>query len=173
MRHVPRLTGLDHLTDHIMTFNTPQTYSAIILDIRTKRSNRGPHQWCSGPRMKTQVCIYYATILWVWYEACTTSDRGGSPHTSWHDLQLNPIHTQLLTCILEPRTKSLNHVSRQWCSDPRMIMQVLHAIPPLYECYVRHGPCLTGVGHPTDHDMTTNFTPRHAHMLPWFSEPRP
>jgi hypothetical protein len=90
MLHVPCLIGVGHSTDYGITSNYTQTYSAVTLDIGTKKLNHGPHQWCSGPRM---------------------------------------------------------------------VMQVEYDIPPFYGYYIRHVSCLTGVDHPTDHGMIPNYTP--------------
>ena len=49
-----------------------------------------------------------------------------------------------------------------------------YAIPLCYYCYMRYGPHLTEVDHPTadrpHHDLQLHH--KHAQMLPWFSEPR-
>ena len=78
----------------------PQTCSAVILGFVTKSLNHGRHQWCSGPRMMIQVGICYTTVIWVLYEACTTSDRDRSPHRPLYNLELHPRHAQLLPWIL-------------------------------------------------------------------------
>ena len=50
-----------------------------------------------------------------------------------------------------------------------------YAISLFYECYMRNGPRLTGVNHPSGHVMTSNYTP---YMLRcclgyWTQEPEP
>ena len=152
------MTGVDHPTDHGMTTNYTQTHAVVILDIgRTKSLNHAPHQLCSGARMMTRVEIYYPTILWVLYEAWAMSDKLMLPHRPRHDLQLHHIHAQLVPWILEPRASwtvvLISGVVVQW-----WWRRYWYGITLFYECYMRHGPGLTGVDHPTDHIMTINFT---------------
>ena len=117
-----------------------------------------------------RVWICYPTVLWVLYEVCISSDRGGAPSwwTQYH-LQLHHIHAQLLPWILEP-TKSMDIISdvvvQGWWHMYR------YTVPLFYECYMRYGPHLTGVDHPTDHIMASNYTPDMLSLLPWFLEPR-
>ena len=63
MRYGPHLTAW--ITPQTMTWpqTTPQTCSAVTLVFGTKSLNHGPHQWCGGPRMMTQVWICYPTVL--------------------------------------------------------------------------------------------------------------
>ena len=131
-----------------------------------KSLNQAPHQWCSGTMIMTHVWICYPTVIWVLYEAWTISDRGGSPHTPLDDLQLHLRHAQLL-----PRFSK----SRSWTVDLSSIVVVQgcsrmygYAIPLLYECYMRHGPYLTVVDHPTDHYMTSNYTLEMLSYYPVF-----
>ena len=130
----------------IWPWTSPQTCSAVTLDIGTNRLKiQGPHQWCSGsgPRMMIPGWIWYASILLVLYETWTMSDRGESSHRPPHDLQLHPRHTQLLPWILEePRAWTMLLISgvvvHGWWH------RYGYAIAPLYECSMRHGICLTG-----------------------------
>ena len=90
------------------------------------------------------------------YEAWTTSDRGGSFPIPSHNHKLHPGYTQLLTWILEPGAWTMDLISGvvvQWCW-----CRYGYSIPPFHECFMRHGPHLIGVDHPTDHHMITNYT---------------
>ena len=123
---------------------TPQTYSSVSLDIGTKSFNHAPHQWCSGPRMMTQVWMWYPTIFWVFDEAWTTSDR--------QTMVWSPTTPQIWSPVtLVFGTMGLNHVP-WWC-------RYVYHISLFYECDMRHGPCLTGVGHATYHCITSNYIP--------------
>ena len=56
-------------------------------------------------------------------------------------------------------TMSLNRIPHQWCSGPRMMIDVWYVISLFFKCYVRYVPYLEGVGHPIDHCITSNYTP--------------
>ena len=97
-------------------------------------------------------------------------DRGGSPPRPHHDLQLHPRHAQLLPWISEPRAWTMDLISGivvqwWWC-------RYGYGIPPYHEYHMRHGSCLTGEDHPTDHNMDHKLHPRHAQLLPWILELR-
>ena len=79
------------------------------------------HQSCSGPRKMMQSWICYPAVLWMVYEAWTTSDRGESPHRPMHDLQLPQAE---LSCYPGLQKKNLNNVPHQFCSGPRKMKQV-------------------------------------------------
>ena len=95
MKHVQRLQAW--ISKQTMSWppTTTRICSDVTLHIRTKSLHHGTHQWCShcGLSMMIPGCIWYATVLWVLYEAWTLSDRGGSPHRLRHSLQLHPWHT--------------------------------------------------------------------------------
>ena len=48
-----------------------------------------------------------------------------------------------------------------------------YAIPLFYECYMGHGPHLTGVNHPIDHSMTFNYTLDILSCYPGFWKEEP
>ena len=56
-------------------------------------------------------------------------------------------------------TKSLNHGPHQLCSGLRMRIPVWICCATVYERFMRHGLSLTGVDHPIDHGMTSNYVP--------------
>ena len=75
---------------------TPQTYLGCYYPgFSLKSLNNVPHQWCSFPRLMIHVWICCPTVLWTLYEACTTSDRGGSPHRPQYQIELNWIEEHL------------------------------------------------------------------------------
>ena len=147
--------GIDHIWQGWITpqtttwpHTTPWTYSAVTLDIRTRSFNNVPHQWYSGPSMMMQVWIWYCIIPWVLYGACTTSDRGGSPHRPHHDHKLHPGQTQLLPWILEESRISWTMllvsdivVQGWWC-------RYGYDISSFHDCYMSYGPHLKGTDHP-------------------------
>ena len=152
---------------------TPQTCSTVTLDIGTKSLNNDPHQWCSGPMIMMQVWIYYPTISWVLYQSWSTSARGGSPHKPHHDHTLHPRHAQLLPWISEWRAWIMVLISgivvqEWWC-------RYEYTILPFHEFYMKHGPPLIGVDHPTDTHMSTNYTPAILSCYPgyWNQELEP
>ena len=135
---------------------TPLIYSAITLVLKPKNLNRAPRQLCSGPGMMIHVWTCYHTDLWVLCDWWTTSERVGSSQIPHHDLQPHPWHAQLLPWFLDPRAwiMALNSsvvVQWWWCMYG-------HGTPLFYEYYMRHASCMTGVNHPTDHNMTYNYT---------------
>ena len=77
------LWSMDNIGQGWVTLQTtrwPHTtlwiYSDVTLDVWTKSFlNHGPHQWCSSPRMMTQVWVCFLVIPWVWYESLTISGR--------------------------------------------------------------------------------------------------
>ena len=86
--------------------HTPHFRSAQLLPCVTKKKkglSRVPYHWYSGARMMIPVWTYYPTVLWVLYEAWTTSGRLGSPNRPQRDLQIHFRHAQLLDWILEQR----------------------------------------------------------------------
>ena len=124
--------GIDHIWQGWITSQTTtwpptthETYLAVTLVLGTKSFlNHGPHQWCSGVRMMTQVWICYPTISWVFIEAWTTSDRGGSTTRLQWDIQSHIATMTYSAVTLVFGIKSLNHVPHQWCSGLRMMTQV-------------------------------------------------
>ena len=138
---------------------TPHIWSADTLGLITKRLNHGPHQWCSDPMIVIYVSIWCVNVVWVLYQVWTTSDRGGSPHRPRHDLQLRSIQTQLLPWILQSRGWTMDLIRSVVVKSLWWWHRYGYDIPLLYEYYMRHGPRLTGVDHPTDHIMTWNYTP--------------
>jgi hypothetical protein len=42
----------------------------------------------------------------------------------------------------------------------------VYATPMFYECYMRHGPHLTVVNHPTDYEMISTYTPNMLSSYP-------
>ena len=95
------------------------------------------------------------SVIWGMYNV----SRLGSVNRPWHDLQLHPQHTELLPCILKPRactmvilTSGVVIVVQGWSYLDGYDMQ------PFYECYMRHVQRLTGVDHPIDYGMASNYT---------------
>ena len=233
IKHGPHMAGVNHPTGHRLPSTTPQISSAVTLVLGTKSLNHEPQKWHSDPSMMINIWICYPTVLWVLYDAWTTSDRGESPHRPQHDLQLHPGHAQILPSLL--KQISLNNMPQQCYSVQRMMIHVWicyltvlwvlyeewttsdrgesplrpchdlqlyprHAqmlpwllnprawtmnlssgivvqgrwyiyeypIPQFYECYTRHGPCLEGGNHPTDHIMTSNYTQDMLRCYPVF-----
>ena len=120
MRHRPRLTGINHPTDHWMTSNyTPGVLSWYPVYFGKMSLYNVPHQWCSGPRKMIMVWICYLTVLCVLYEAWTTYDRGESPITPQSTVW-PPTTCSAVTQVFG--IKSLNHGPHQWCSGPRMMV---------------------------------------------------
>ena len=129
MRHGPHTTGVDHPTDHRLQTTTwppttPQTCSAVTLNIGMKSLNHAPHQGCSssGPRMIIPGWIRYPTILCgIW----------GIGHIwqGWitlHTIPWPPTKPRSYSAVTLDigRTKSLNHGPHQWCSGARMMTHV-------------------------------------------------
>ena len=118
--------------------------------------NHGPHQWCSGPRMMVQIWIYNPTVYecYMRYGPYLT----GVDYPTDYGMTSNYfIHTQLLPWVLESRAWTIDLINggvvqgwwhRYW-----------YTIPLFHECYMRNGSCLTWVGHLTRHDMTSNYSP--------------
>ena len=135
----------------------PRESSPVTLVLSPMSLNHAPHQCYSGSMRMIHVWICYLTVLLMLYEAWTTSDRGRSPHRPYHDLQLHPVHVQLLPWFSDKRACVIYPIS------PIVAQGRWHryeyAIPLFYECYMRHGPHLTGVNHPADHIMIFNCTP--------------
>ena len=72
---------------------------------------------------------------------------------------------------LDIGTKSLNHAHLIRCAV--IVVQGWgyldgYDMQPFYEFYMRHGPCLTGVYHPTDHSMNPNYTPDMLRCYPGY-----
>ena len=111
MRHGPCLRGVCFPADHSMTSN----YTPYMRSCYPGFRNQEPRSWTmyliSGPMIMTRVWICYPIVVWVLYDACATSDRGGSHQIPQHDLQLHPRHAQLLPWFwnqeVEPCTSSV------------------------------------------------------------------
>ena len=179
MHHIWQGYTTPHTT--ISPPTTPQTCSAVTLDIRTKSMDL-----ISGVRIMTHVWICCPIVLWVYYmryrphlmgvdqptnHSMTSNYTSGSPHRQQYQLQLYPIDAQLLPWFPE----SLNHEPHHWCSGPMMMMQVWICDPTVYMCYMSmmHWPCVTWVDHPTADSMTSNHTQNMLRLLLlWFSHPR-
>ena len=112
------------------------------------------------------VWICYPGNFWVLYKAWAMSNRCISPHRPRYDFQLYPRHDQLLPWILEPRAWTVDLTSgvvvQWWWLIYGYVMQLFH------ECYMRHGPHLTGVNHPTYHGMTSSYSPDILNCYPGY-----
>jgi len=157
---IPQTTAWPHTTHG--------TYPDVALVTGTKSLNHGPHQWCSGPRIMTLEWICHPTIWWVLYGSKTMSDRGRSPHRPPHDYKLYPRHAQILPWILKLGTWTMLHISSVVIVNQGWWYLYGHAIPLLYECYMRQEPRLTGLDQQTDHDMTLNYTPDMLSCYPGY-----
>ena len=132
--YVSVLWGMYHVWQGLITTHTtrrpqttPQICSAVMLGFVTRSFlNHGPHQWCSGQMMMIHVCTCYPTHLWVLYEACTMSVRGGSTDIPPYDPQLHP---DMLSCY--PGYWNQERESCTWCSGTRMMTQVLIWYPTI------------------------------------------
>ena len=132
--------GMDHgwqgwITSHTNEWppTMPNESSPVTLVLSPTSLNHAPHQCCSDPMMMVHVRICYLTVLLVLYGACTTSDKGESPHIPQHDLQLHPGHTQLLPWFSDKRDCMIYLMSPivaqgRWC-------RCGYAIPLFYECW--------------------------------------
>ena len=145
MRYGPRLTGVTHPTEHTMTSNYTPDMISCYQDVGPKRKIHPPHQWYRCPMTVIYFWVCYPSILWVLYEAWATSDRGGSPHILLNDLQLHSWHHQLLTWFLVPRAWTMHLIS--YIVVQGWWYMYVYAPPLFYECYMRHGSRMTGVGH--------------------------
>ena len=120
-------------------------------------------------------CYMYGYAIPLIYEYCMRHGPrltgGGSPHIPHHDFQLHPRHAQLLPWFsdLGAWTMALNSsvVVQGWW------YMYGHAIPLFYESYMRHGTCMAGVNHPTDHNVTSNYTPYMLSCYPSFRREEP
>ena len=155
------------------------TCSDVTVVFGKKSLNNVPHLWYSGVTLFMRVIWVMDHLwqddgtsmdvishcLWVLYEAWTMSDRGESPHIPMNDLQLHPWHAQLLPWFSIPGAWTMHLVStavvKGWW------YMYVYAITLFHECCMMHGLCLTGMNHPTDHTMTSNYTPD---MLSYYSD---
>ena len=150
------ICGMDYIWQWLITLQitkwsqpTPPTCSALTLILGPKILNCVTCHLCSGPRMMVGLWICYPNVVWVLYEACTKIHMDWSPHRSQHDLQLHSRHAQMSSWFSDPRAwamylTSVVVVHGQWHSN-------VHAMLLFYKCYMRHIPCLTGVGNPVYH----------------------
>ena len=159
------------ITPQITLWSTssPQTFSDVTLVFRTMRLNHVPHQWCSGPRMMMQVWMCYFTVLWELYETCAISDRAGPPHRPLYHPQLQPRNDHLLHWLWDPKAWTM--YLHQWCNNPRMMLEgwICHPtyIWVLYEAWTTSDRGRS----PTDHSVTTIYTPTMLNCYPGFLEP--
>ena len=103
--------------------------------------------------------------LWVLYEAWTTSVRGGSPTDYIITSNYTP---DILSWHPDVGPKRKNHAPHQYCSGLRTTIHVLICYLIIYECYMRHGPHLTGADHP----QTISWPPT-PDMLSWYPDVGP
>ena len=150
----------DYTTPHITKWppTAPQKWSDVTLVFGLKSLNHAPHQWCSDPRMMIHGWIYYPTVLWLLYDACTTSDSGESPHIPLNNLWLNPGHAQLIPWFLDSRAWTVHLTSGEVVQGWGYMYG--YAIPLFNGYYMKHEPCLTWVDHPhaTEWPQTTGWT---------------
>ena len=132
--------GMDHvwqgwITPHTIVWphNTPWVYSAATLVFRNKSLINVHHQSCGGPRKMIHVWICYPTVLWVSYEALTTSDMCGPPHIPQHDHKLHAGHA-LLHWLLDPRAWTM-HITSGAVVRGKWYMYG-YANPLFYECNI-------------------------------------
>ena len=106
------------------------------------------------------VPLFYECYMRAWI----MPNRGGSPYRPQH----HPRHAQLLLRFSESRVWTIyliiGVVIQGW-----WYMYHGYAIPLFYVCYMRHGPCPTGMDHPTDHNMTFNYTSNMLSCYIWRS----
>ena len=122
-----------------------------------KGLNNVPHQWGSDSRMMIHVWIYYPTVLCVFYGACITYDRVN--HLTNKSMTSN-YTKDMLSCYTEfwkQRAWTMYLISGVVVQECWYMYG--YAIPLFYECYMRHGPHMTGVNHPIDHIITL-ITPK-------------
>ena len=88
------------------------------------------------------------------------SDRGGPTHRPLYDLKLHPC---MLSCCPGVRNNPAPELKTMYLISGVVVQwwQCMYgyAILLFYEYYMRHGPRLTCVDHPTDPCMTSNYTP--------------
>ena len=122
MRYEPRLTGVDHPTDHIITCR----YTPYMISFYTG---------CWIQKHEPCTSSIAVVVQWLWYRygyaisliyECNT--RYGPLLTGVDnpiDHCMTSIYTQdMLNCAPGFRTMTLNHVPRQCCSGPRMMIDV-------------------------------------------------
>ena len=129
-------------------------YSTLLFG--TMSLNYALHQWYSCPRVMIHVCICYPTVLWVIYEAWSTSDRERQTHLPHHDLQLHSGYAHLLHWFLESRDWTMHLISGIGVQGRLFICG--NAISLFWECYMRHEIRLVGVGYPIYRITTSNYT---------------
>ena len=107
--------------------------------------------------------------LWECYEACTMSDRGGSPHISPYDFQLQ---TRICSDVMKSfLAKSLNYRPCQWCSGQMMMIPVWTCYPTvIWVVYMRQGAMSDRGGPPHRPQYDFQLHPGHAQLLPWILE---
>ena len=84
----------------------------------------------------------------------------GMNHTTDHFNFMTFNYTQTYLAVTLDIGRTKNHGPHQWaCSDTKgWWHRYRYTIPPFHECYMRHGPRLTDLDHPTYHHMTSNCT---------------
>ena len=103
-------------------------------------------------------CLMSVFETWITYDG---TGRGDTPR---HDLQLHPRNAQLIYYVLWSRAWTMYIIIG-------VVIQVwwylyVFDIQPFYECYMRHGSCLTGLDHLIDHGMTSNYIPDILNCYP-------
>jgi len=154
---------------------TPPTYSTVTLDTGTKSLNHAQHQWCSFWHMRTQVMVFSSAVAIVvqgwWYIDGYDIQQfykyymkhiprlSGVDHPVYYNMTSNYTNDILSwypgywkNQDLEPWHLISGIVIQGWWRTYR------YGIPLFYECYMKHELYLTGLDHPLDHHMTSNYT---------------